>query len=79
MTAQDTIRFLHHQAANCRGRDEAEALCLLLPAILKVLQLPAMDDYEAAQFRRQLKSELAAVPFSKPSNRNFSSQLQPTK
>jgi hypothetical protein len=62
MTAQDSIRFLNHQAAECRGRDAGEALCLLLPAIMRILELDPMDDVEAAAFRQGFRRDLAALP-----------------
>jgi hypothetical protein len=62
MTAQDSIRFLNHQAAECRGRDAGEALCLLLPAIMRILDLDPMDDVEAAAFYYGFKRDLAALP-----------------
>lgn len=58
MNPADTIRFLHHQASECRDRDEAEALCLLLPALLRVHDLPPMGDAEAAAFKFVLKETL---------------------
>ncbi len=59
MTTDDTIRFLEHAARACRDRDECEALCLLLPALLHRFNLPPMDDLEAAAFKHRLKQELA--------------------
>ena len=58
MTPDDTIRFLEHEARACRDRDECEALCLLLPALLRAFNLPTMDDVEATAFKYQLKQEL---------------------
>ena len=58
MTAEDTIRFLDHEARGCRDRDSHEAFCLLLPAIVKVLHLEPMDDFEAANFAYKFKREL---------------------
>lgn len=59
MTAEDTIRFLHHEASYCRERDQHEAFCLLLPAFLQVLGLEPMNGYEAEQFRKELRENLA--------------------
>jgi hypothetical protein len=59
MNADDTIRFLDHEARACRDRDECEALCLLLPALLHAFNLRPMDDMEAAAFRFRLKQELS--------------------
>jgi hypothetical protein len=58
MSAEDALRFVDNQASCCRHRDDHEALCLLLPAILHVLALPKMDHLEAAAFRYRLKKEL---------------------
>lgn len=55
MTTDDALRFVAHEAALCRSRDEHEALCLLLPAVLRVIRLSPMDDVEARAFREQLK------------------------
>jgi hypothetical protein len=54
MTAQDALRFLNHEAAFCRDRDAHEALCLLLPALLRACDLRPMNGYEAQAFRAQL-------------------------
>jgi uncharacterized protein (DUF2267 family) len=55
---ENAIRFLHHEASYCRSRDQHEALCLLLPALLEVLSLDRMNGYEAEEFRARLKQEL---------------------
>jgi len=55
MTGDDAVRFLEHEATYCRSRDHHEALCLLLPAILRVLGLQRMDGREADTFRRELR------------------------
>lgn len=55
MTTDDALRFVAHEAALCRDRDEHEALCLLLPALLRVMDLPPMEDVEARAFHEQLK------------------------
>jgi hypothetical protein len=62
MTTADAIRFLDHQARECRGRDAGEALCLLLPAIMEILDLERMDDLEALAFRHSFKKDLDALP-----------------
>jgi len=54
MTPADALRYLDHEARLCRDHDAHEALCLLLPALLKVMKLPAMNDYEALVFRLDL-------------------------
>jgi hypothetical protein len=69
MTADNAIRFLHSEAAKCRGRDACEALCLLLPPLLKVLELDAMEEVEAAAFRYRLKQELERLPFQDEADR----------
>ena len=61
MTTKDAIRFLAHEAKDCRDKDTSEALCLLLPAMLRVLSLDRMDDVEAAAFRHGFKRDLAAL------------------
>ena len=58
MIPADALRFLNHEALLCRDRDAHEALCLLLPALLKVTGLPPMDDYEALAFRIELHEAL---------------------
>jgi hypothetical protein len=62
MTSDNALRFLHHEARMCRDRDAHEALCLLLPALLKVMELPPMDDYEALAFRVDLHKALVETP-----------------
>ncbi len=61
MTPAEALRFLDHEARNCRDRDAHEALCLLLPALLKVMDLSRMDDVEALDFRMQLHKALAGI------------------
>ncbi len=58
MNADDAIRFLAHEGQQCRDRDAHEALCLLLPAFMKTLDLPPMDDVEAQAFGYRLHREL---------------------
>jgi hypothetical protein len=62
MTTEDTIRFLDHQANECRGKDASEAFCLLLPALMEIHGLKRMDDFEAAAFRHGFKRDLDALP-----------------
>jgi len=64
MTPAEALRFLDHEALSCRDRDAHEALCLLLPALLKVMELPPMDDYEALGFRADLHKALIQTPDS---------------
>lgn len=58
MNPADALRFLEHEASFCRSRDAHEALCLLVPALLRALELEPMNGYEAEQFRRELKEEI---------------------
>ncbi len=58
MTAEQAIRYLHHQAALCRSIDRHEAFCLLLPPLLTALGLRPMNGYEAAAFQQELKKSL---------------------
>jgi hypothetical protein len=58
MTSDNAVRFLANQAALCRNKDDGEALCLLLPGLLRCLDLPPMNDYEAAAFRDVFKHTL---------------------
>jgi hypothetical protein len=61
MTAEQALRFAAYEASWCRDRDASEALCLLLPPMLRALDLPPMDSFEAERFRRELKAVLAAI------------------
>ncbi len=58
MNTENAIRFLHCESLKCRDRDAGEALCLLLPALLRIFKLEPMEDVEAAAFRFQFKQEL---------------------
>ena len=58
MIPEDALRFLEHEAVLCRDRASHEALCLLLPALLKVMELAPMDDHEALAFRIELHNAL---------------------
>jgi hypothetical protein len=55
MTPENALRFLEHEAGECRDRDAHEALCLLLPALLRAFDLERMNDYEALAFRQKFK------------------------
>jgi hypothetical protein len=57
---EDALRFAAHEAAECRDRDAHEALCLLFPPLLRVLDLEPMDDVEANAVRYELKQRLQA-------------------
>jgi len=69
LTADNAIRFLHTEAAKCRDRDACEALCLLMPALLRILELEPMEDVEAAAFRYRLKQEIRELPFQDEADR----------
>lgn len=58
MKAEDALRFAAFQAEWCRSIDEHEALCLLFPSLLKVLDLRPMTAYEAELFRRDFREWL---------------------
>lgn len=58
MDAEQTIRFLAHEAQRCRDRDAADILTLRFPSLLKLLELQPMSDVEAASFDVQFHQEL---------------------
>lgn len=58
MTAEQALRFIDYQARQCRDKDSHEALCLLLPALLRALQLQPMTGVEALDVLYQLKKSL---------------------
>ena len=58
MTPDDAIRLLAHEAKLCRDRDAHEALCLLLPALTKILYLEPMDDFEAYAAKLAIRHQL---------------------
>ncbi len=60
MNPESAIRYLASQAHTCRDRDSCEAFVLLLPAVMKTLDLKPMDDFEAAAFVYELKRKLKA-------------------
>jgi hypothetical protein len=60
MSSDDALRFLAYEASFCRDRDSAEALCLVLPPLLRYLELQPMDGYTAEEFKRELKIRLHA-------------------
>jgi hypothetical protein len=69
VTTANAIRFLHFEAAKCRDRDSCEAFCLLLPALLRVLELEPMQDVEAGAFRHEFRLKLAGLPFQDATDR----------
>ena len=62
ITTGDALRFVAHQADLCRDRDAAEALCLLLPSLMRVLAIEGMNDFEARAFRERLRRALKIAP-----------------
>jgi len=58
LSAENALRFAANQARRCRDRDSAESLCLLFPALLKILNLEPMNDFEALDFRAELRATL---------------------
>lgn len=68
MTTEEALRFLDHEARSCRDHDAHEALCLLLPPLLRVMELSSMDDFEALSFRMELHKalQLSASHLSQP-------------
>lgn len=64
MNAEQAIRYLGHEASYWRALgnatpEELEALCLLVPALLELLELAPMSGIEAARFRRELKESFS--------------------
>jgi len=56
MTPANALRFLDHEAQSCRDLDSHEALCLLLPSILRALDLEPMTKFEALEARLELRN-----------------------
>lgn len=61
MTAIDCLRYLAHEGRRCREHDVAEAICLLLPAMCRVLAIKPMDDFQSLEFHVSFREELARV------------------
>jgi hypothetical protein len=61
MSAAEALRYLDNQAKRCRDRDDAEALCLLLPALLKMLNLEPMDNLAALNFTIEFRAALRSA------------------
>jgi hypothetical protein len=59
MNAEDALRYLGSESAKCRDKQSHEALCLLLPALLKINGLKPMDIFEANSYSEALKHKLA--------------------
>mgnify|MGYP001163334630 CR=1 FL=1 len=64
MNSSSALQFLAHEAKRCRDRDACEAFCLLLPALCRVLALPALDDVAALVFERDFHDALRALNVS---------------
>lgn len=58
MIAEEAIRFLDHEAWHCHDKDAHEALCLLLPPMMRLLGLKKMDSFEALDFTIRFREEL---------------------
>lgn len=69
MNSGQAIRWLAHEAKTCRDRDALEMHALLYPAVLKLCDLEAMDDFEAQCFTRDFKERLARLNQPSPAPR----------
>jgi hypothetical protein len=69
MTTENALRFLHKEAARCRDRDACEAFCLLLPALIRILDLEPMEEVEAAAFKFEFRQKLQGLPFQDETDR----------
>ena len=67
MTAENALRFLAHEAERCHrlstsgdseARDAHTMLCLVVPAVVKVVGLEPMDDFESLAFHKDLHTAL---------------------
>ena len=72
MTHTNAIRFLAHQARLCRDRDSCEAFCLLLPAMVRIFEMEAMQDIEAEAFKYEFRLLLQKLPFQDAADREAS-------
>jgi hypothetical protein len=52
------MRYLHWRSWECRDKDRAEMLCLLVEPIFNALQLEPMIEQEAWAFHRELKESI---------------------
>jgi hypothetical protein len=66
VTLTDALRYVSDQAQFCRVRREHEALCIMIPSLVRVLGLDRMNGYEAEAFRRRLREALAFHSLSDP-------------
>jgi hypothetical protein len=58
VNAEQALQLLDNQAKWCRSKEDHEMLCLLLPALLRVLNLKPIDDFQAKQLRDELRRSL---------------------
>jgi hypothetical protein len=66
MIAEEAIRFLAHEAKRCRDKDSAEALCLWLPTMCRLMGLQPMDDFESLDFAVNAREELKLQEHPEP-------------
>lgn len=59
---RDALRFIAWEAQDCRDKDTHEALCLLLPALMRINDILPMNGYEAEDFRRGFRAALNRAP-----------------
>src|SRR5712671_4271902 len=76
--SEKALRFLAHEALRCRDRDTAEALCLLLPALLSELELKPMDQWEALEFHCQLREAVTTTKKRGPRHAMATAQTKTT-
>jgi len=62
MTPENAIRFLAFEAEWCRSHAEHEAFCLLLPALLRALNLTPMLESQASAFKHELRESVNQQP-----------------
>lgn len=55
---EECLRFIASQAAFCRQKETHEALCILVPALMKMTGLIPMNGYEETEFRKTFKAAL---------------------
>lgn len=54
----EAIRWLAAEAKECHEKDAHEAFCLLLPALMKILEYKPMDVVEQRAFRYAMHQHL---------------------